>query len=284
LKGTGICGPSIYLMALKQTRYVRTFACEICGKEKSQVVWPCTKKLSTLCSRKCQGVKFRGKGNPMYGVSIVFSKETLKKLSDASSGKNNGMYGRKRSKEEMEPAWASRRGKTMEEVMGVERAAKLRKKRSENATGSKNPAYGKVYSNGGRSVKGYYKGKFFRSLFEYSFLKHIENRGVDVNNDVGYECFVIPYTLNGVKRTYTPDFYIPSENTVFEVKPKYAIGLSQNVAKIEAAKSFFKEMGVLYAVVSEDNFRKIPFAEAKADKDIVFSEKTLTYFKNTEKS
>lgn len=88
-------------------------------------------------------------------------------------------------------------GKTLEEVHGVELARKLRKSRSLHARGENNPAYGKIYVNGGKSVKGYYKGKFFSSLLEYSFMKHLESGGVSLDVDVDYECFVIPFVFDG---------------------------------------------------------------------------------------
>lgn len=64
--------------------------------------------------------------------------------SGASAGKGhpgelNGMYGKKRSAEEMKNAWnassAARKGKTYEEIYGFEKAAELRKERSQALKG-----------------------------------------------------------------------------------------------------------------------------------------------------
>lgn len=52
-------------------------------------------------------------------------------------------------------------------------------------------------------LEGFDKGFFFRSLLEYSFMKHLEKRGFDLARDVRYERFRVPYVLNGTQRTYS---------------------------------------------------------------------------------
>lgn len=145
-----------------------------------------------------------------------------------------------------------------------------------------NPAYGKVYMNGGKSVKGHYKGHFFRSLLEYSFMKHLENEGLSLD-DVGYECFTVPYVLGGNERTYCIDFYVPSMNVVYEVKPAYVLKKPSpvNVAKWFAAREFFERRGLTFVIVTEHDFSKIEFKDALCDANVIWKEKTFKYFKNT---
>ena len=175
----------------------------------------------------------------------------------------------------------STKGKTLEEIHGVEKATQIRAKLSEATMGSKNPAYGKSYKNGGRSVKGYYKGKFFRSLLEYSFMKHLESEGLSIEIDVDYECFVVPYFKGEVERTYRIDFYVPQRKIVYEVKQSYALKKIsiENQLKWYAAKLFFDEKEITFKVVTELDFPKIVFDIARLDNDITWKEETFKYFK-----
>lgn len=199
-------------------------------------------------------------------------RETMSKV---TSGKNNPMYGRKGN---FAKATSFTTGKTLEEIHGFEKAQKLKENLSKKFSGKNNPAYGKVYFNGGKSVKGYYSGKFFRSLLEYSFMKHLEKTGLDID-DISYENFCIPYLFENRERTYTPDFYLPQQNLVYEVKPFYAINFEINKLKFDAAKNFFFLKKIEFKVVTEKDFEKISFKDARKDKNINWNEETFKYFK-----
>lgn len=193
-------------------------------------------------------------------------------------GRHDHVHGLKRFAKE-------KSGKTLEEVHGIKLAGQLRARRSLAAQGSRNPAYGKIYANGGKSVKGYYKGMFFRSLLEYSFMKHLERRGVSLENDVDYERFVIPYSLDGRQRTYRIDFFVKSENVAYEVKPAYVLrkpGLQQ--VKWDAARTFLGQRGVVFKIVTEHDFEKVTFDVARQDSNVSWKEKTFKYFKKEEHS
>lgn len=206
----------------------------------------------------------------------------LTKMSEVTSGSQNGMYGRHHAAETNERIAKRTRGKTLEEIYGFERAADMKRKMSKASSGKNNPAYGKVYMNGGKSVKGYYKGKFFRSLLEYSFMKHLESQGFSLETDVDYENFVIPYRFDDSDRTYRTDFYIPSKNIAYEVKPSYAVKKvsSINEAKWNVAREHLQKQGIEFQVVTELDFPKIKFDEARQDHDVVWKEETFKYFKD----
>lgn len=176
----------------------------------------------------------------------------------------------------------SQKGKTYDEIYGIEKSEKLRKQFSIRVSGEGNPAFGKNYKNGGRSIKGYYKGLFFRSLLEYSFMKHLENQGFNLIKDVDYECFHVPYKLNDRNRTYTIDFYVKLINTVYEVKPNYQIKIIKETdilsIKIKSAQNFFSERNIIFSIVTENDFNKISFAEALQDENVKFDERTFKYF------
>lgn len=169
-------------------------------------------------------------------------------------------------------------GKSFDERFGVEKSKEIRAKLSAKCQGENNPAYGKVYSKGGRSVKGYYRGVFFRSLLEYSFMKHLELSGLLLEN-IQYECFRIPWEKEGRKRTYKIDFYVPSQKIVYEVKMSWACTHADNQLKWEAARAFCSELGLTFKVMTENDFRKISFDEAMNDKDVKFIESSFKSFK-----
>lgn len=173
-------------------------------------------------------------------------------------------------------------GKNLEEIYGEQKAKKIRDKLSASTTGSKNPAFGKSYTSGGRSIKGYYKGRFFRSLFEYSFMKHLESIGRSLQEDIDYESFTIPYLKNGIERTYRIDFFDKKSNIAYEVKPFYVTKmkklLEDQEVKWDAATTFFQTLGIAFKVVTENEFRKIPFTEAILDQDVTWKEETFKYF------
>jgi hypothetical protein len=205
------------------------------------------------------------------------------KMSEAAEREKNPMYGRHDHVHGLKRYAKEKVGKTLEEVQGLELAHKFRKSRFQHAQGENSPAYGKIYVNGGKSVKGYYKGKFFRSLLEYSFMKHLESTGISLDVDVDYECFTIPFVFDNRQRTYRPDFYVKSQNTVYEVKSSY---LLKRVAPLQEAKwfaahEFFRQRGIQFVVVSERNFNKVDFDTAKRDVDVTWKEETFKYFKGT---
>lgn len=203
------------------------------------------------------------------------------KMSEVTSGEKNPMHGRHDHVYGLKRYAEEKTGKSLEEVHGVELAQQIRDKRSEAARGKNNPAFGKVYANGGKSVKGYYKGHFFRSLLEYSFMKHLEREGLSLDVDVDYENFIVPYVLEGRERTYRNDFYVPSKQVVYEVKPSYVLKRVSaiNDAKWVAARAHLQQQGIEFQVVTERDFQKISFDVARQDVDVVWKEKTFKYFK-----
>ena len=97
-------------------------------------------------------------------------------ISKSNSGENNPMFGRRDQMHGLKKFVSGTIGKTVEQIYGEEKGRIIRELRSIQSRGELNPAFGKVYARGGRSVKGYYKNFFFRSLFEYSFIDIIEQK------------------------------------------------------------------------------------------------------------
>jgi hypothetical protein len=166
--------------------------------------------------------------------------------------------------------WEDKKGKTVEELYGEEKGKEIRKNKSIQTSGENNPAYGKVYEKAGR-IRGHYKGLFFRSLWEYSYLKFLESNGYCLE-DIQYEKIKIKYTKNGSGRTYIPDYYINKDRLLIEIKSKWNIqnNLELLELKKEAAEKWCLENNSTYHILTEDDFPIFSYAKAKEDKDVVF--------------
>lgn len=115
------------------------------------------------------------------------------------------------------------------------------------------------------TIKGWYKGVFFRSSYEYRFMQWLETSGISVLHDLETDTFRIPYELNGTKHMYVPDFYVPRLNTVYEVKSTYAVKNDPRVAvKAAAAKDHLASLGKKYVIVTEIDF-PIPLKNSRSD-------------------
>ena len=167
----------------------------------------------------------------------------------ASSGKNNPNYGGKYSRGFADNPLTG----TFEEIYGVERATELRKRRSENSRGEKNPRYGKPSPIGqGNGWTGWYNGVLFASILELSFMIHCDKTGIKFEAISNKKKFKVQYEFLGSKRNYFPDFLI-NEDTIIEVKPKHLVDSQQNAAKIQAARNHFSK----FEVRTEEDFQKL---------------------------
>lgn len=142
-------------------------------------------------------------------------------------GKNNGMFGTS-----VYSIWLHKYGKEEAD----KRRSNTNKKHSFNNSGSKNSMFGKPSPQGsGNGWSGWYKGIYFRSLLELSFLYELISTNTTYING---ECskYEIPYTVDGIERNYYPDFIVG--NKMYEVKPK-RLWKSKNVLfKKEAAEKW----------------------------------------------
>lgn len=179
--------------------------------------------------------------------------ELKKKLSLRNSGKNNpnwnGIYRGTR---------IIKKGKTYEEIFGDKKADEIKKKLSDNNTGKNNPMYGKPSpKKSGNGWSGYYEGYYFRSLLELSYLKYL------LDNKVKFESgekkkYLIEYKLNGINRTYHPDFYLIDTNEIIELKPKKIINSFLNTLKFKAAKN---TLGNKFKILTQDDIKVLDISE-----------------------
>lgn len=207
-----------------------------------------------LCS-KCLK---KGEKNPFYNKK--HSEETIDRIIKSSnlSEKRKKYYEKIKSIEHREflSKWMKEnppmKGKSFYtiwiEKYGVELADKMKKEVNQKMghKGSKNYWYGKTPPYGsGNGWSGWYKGWYFRSLLELSYMiKIIEKFNLKWEN--GELCkFQIKYNHNNDVKNYFPDFIIENKYMV-ECKPKRLWNTELVKNKTNAAKEFCKENNLIY--------------------------------------
>jgi hypothetical protein len=162
-------------------------------------------------------IKMKGKTYvELYGIekaSILSQNQ-----SDKMKGDKNSNYGG--TWHSINPG-ISQKGKTFDEIYGIEKAMLIKQKISKKSSGENNPMYGKPSPQGsGNGWSGWYKGWFFRSLKELSYMVYVIERFKLTWNTAEIKKYSIDYIdWNGTKRTYHPDFIIENKYLV-EIKPK----------------------------------------------------------------
>lgn len=196
------------------------------------------------------------------------SPEALKKVREFAKLSWDVKFGEEKSREmkKMRSQSCGWEGKSLEERFTKEKSIEIRQKAGASNRGKKRSeetrkkmsisAHERMLENPNTilswGIKGWYKGHFFRSSYEYFFMKMLEKQGLSLKDDVQQETFRIPYHWEGNEKIYVPDFYVPSQKTVYEVKNSYSIETDpQLTSKFEAARSYFSEKDIVFLVVTE---------------------------------
>ena len=259
----------------------------ICPECKSKIRCPnkravtkATKK-KQIC-RKCAGKRNAGSGNPFYGKT--HTEETKRIISQIHSGKKlspeHAAFSAKtlkkhRIKHGYYEQWVKKFGKDIADKKMLE----LKTRQRNNSLGKNNPMYGKPTPQGsGNGWKGWYKNWHFRSLRELQFyILMVEVEGRKCESTHLKKEYRINYILNGVPRTYSPDFIV-DDKILFEIKPKKLWNCKEVVAKKDAAIKFCKKHGLTYKMVDI-----APNSQIIKDKylngEIKFMDKYLNRFK-----
>lgn len=165
----------------------------------------------------------------------------------------------KRLRSEQNPG-ISRRGQTYEEIYGLEKAIQIKEKRKNSIVIGAH-LKGKAPSlKSGNGYSGHYKGHFFRSFLELSFMiNFLERNNLPI---ISAEYIEIPYyDLNNNYTTYRPDFIC--NNTIYELKPKYFVNDPLNTLKAKAAQVWATEHGYNYQIITEKDFRQLTKGQIK---------------------
>jgi len=197
-----------------------------------------------------------GKDNAFYGkhhteetkekilkdrdYSYAKTKDFRKKQSINNSGIKNPMYGKT-----YYDIWISKYGK----IEADKRQKEKIRKNSIASSGKNNPMYGKSTPQGsGNGWSGWYKGWFFRSLRELSYMiKEIEGKNKKWRTAETKDLKIKYVDYKGDERTYVADFLV-EEKELIEVKPTKLKKSLTVRAKAKAARKFCKEKGLIYKI------------------------------------
>jgi len=152
-----------------------------------ELIHPMKDKHHTQETKNTLSIMYKGKSfEERFGKTKA--KKIKKKLSRSQSGENNGFYGKSHSDESL---------------------AKISTSSSKNARrGKDSNLYGKKYWPDRKLFK--YNGKTFRSKWEVDVAKYFDK------NNIKWEFESKIFEIND--STYTPDFYLPDEDKLIEVK------------------------------------------------------------------
>jgi hypothetical protein len=168
-------------------------------------------------ARFCYSCSARFYGNPSKSESRVHMKESRRRFFDhGGTTWNRGLTTensdvlRETGKKISKALW----GRSREELLGKERAEALRKAYSLRFSGSGNPMFGRPspHRKGGLRED---LGHYVRSNWEADFARILNL------HHIAYEYEPRTFTLvtrAGEILHYTPDFYVPSTNTFYEIK------------------------------------------------------------------
>lgn len=250
---------SKFCVECRYKKFVRI--CKECGKHmKSVGIYHYIVRKEVTCG-ECL---VSGCKNPMYGKPSAFlgkhhtkllkqqfseqrkgkpvhTDASKKILSDKNKGTNNSMYGKS-----VESVWKIKYSD--EEVN--QRIKHRNELLSAAFSGEKNPMYGKPSPKGsGNGISGWYKGWYFRSIGELSFMiKYIERFNMKWINAESKQ-YKIPYVHNNTNKNYFADFII-NDKYIVEVKPKALQNTDINKIKKQYAELFCAANGLKYKLIA----------------------------------
>lgn len=103
--------------------------------------------------------------------------------------------------------------------------------------------------NSKRGYSGRYKGSYFRSLGELSYIVNVLEKQKLIWESAEAVDLAIRYEYEGRVRYYLADFLV-EEKRLVEIKPKRLQNDPEVLAKAEAAKHFCSKMGLIYEIIS----------------------------------
>lgn len=188
-------------------------------------------------------------------------------------GKDNHFYGKKHSNEAKELIRRKRAeqiipkgndnplfGKTLEEIVGKEKANEMKSKKSKMYSGSGNPMYGKPAPQGsGNGWSGWYNGWFFRSILELSYMiKVIERYNMKWENGEDRKHTISYIDKDGIVRNYHPDFIINNKYVV-EIKPTKLMKTLKVMEKVNAGIEYCNKNNMIYKITNVPSLTDIEF-------------------------
>lgn len=211
-------------------------------------------------------IRFAGEKNPFYGkCHSEKTKELIKKKTPKKVGKDNPCYNKS-----IYDWWVETYGKNIAD----EKMIAYKKKISIKTSGKNNPMYGKPSPQGsGNGWSGWYKGWYFRSLHELSFMvKYIERFRMKWESGEQRK-YLIPYTdWQGNQKNYFADFIINGKYLV-ECKPKKLHNSVLVNTKTKGALGYCERHGMKYKLISPILLTDDEIFELYEKKEIEFIER-----------
>jgi hypothetical protein len=179
-----------------------------------------------------------GTDNPFYGKThsnktkqIIKNKRKEQKI---PSGVNNPLFGKK-----------------LEEIVGVDRANKMKTEKSKMYSGDGNPMFGKPSPQGsGNGWSGWYNEWFFRSILELSYMvKVIERYSMKWESGESKKYKISYINVDGVIKNYFPDFVI-NDKYVVEIKPTSLMRTLKVVEKLNAGVEYCNKNNMIYKMTN----------------------------------
>jgi len=245
-------------------KYFYHESCEVCNEPFLSV-----RQKAVTCTREC---RFRGERNGRFNdhrnwEELLGEKRAIELREEYSQRWKNdnpnsdGKHWFFSINEDEKRKWclgqvrpSQTKGKTFEEIYGIEKAISLKQKIS-SETKKNMPEMGPPPVSCSYGYSGKFKGYFFRSLLELSYIKYLIDNNIKFRTAENRE-FAVKYTNSkGNDRNYYPDFYLGNDDKVVEIKPKFKLKCDPDTSlKFEAAK---RKYGNRYVMLNEDDIRNI---------------------------
>ena len=168
------------------------------------------------------------------------------KVNPEEKKKRINLFRKYRNKKLIYVCWLERYGKEIAD----QKLKDLKLKISKSSKGSNNPMFGKPSPQGsGNGWSGWYKGWFFRSFLELSYMINVIERNNWKWESAERKNLAIPYVnWKGTNRYYFTDFII-NDNVLVECKPKAFWNSKDIISKSNAAKEFCKDRGWKFELI-----------------------------------
>jgi hypothetical protein len=183
--------------------------------------------------------KLKGENHPLFGKKHSISTKSKISANHANvSGKRNPMAGKP-----VYSRWIEKYGVDI----ANQKLSKLKEKCSANSIGKNNNMYGKPSPIGsGNGWSGWYKGWYFRSLLELSYMvKVIEKFNIPWVSAESKQYAIKYNDISGNEKTYFPDFILANKY-IIECKPKKLQNTATVKLKKEAAINICKNKKLIY--------------------------------------
>jgi len=264
---------SLYYNYLKGLLKYKMDLCRGC-KQKFQIRNGIRSPEQYIKAGKAYTKKYKGKTyEEICGVDKALNRKSNK--SEQMKGEKNPMFGQNYQTYGLKK-WVNdyQKGKTYEEIYGVDKAKQIKSKLSELNSGKNNNMYGKPSPQGsGNGWSGWYKGWFFRSLKELSFMINvIERFGFKWENAEKKKYKISYKDYDGTDRNYFADFVLDKKYLV-EIKPKNLHKSVTVLLKKEAAIDYCDKNNLNYKLIDSKDLTFEKINKLYMNNDIIFIER-----------